>query len=111
MTVAEWQQLAPDEAARELLRRAQALPEAQRQAAIVSLPSAAELEARFAAAPSDTPLAGVPDFLKDWFDVAGEATLGGSTFLREVRPAPATNSPRWRVLRVAGVVPAGQSHR
>ena len=72
MTFAEWQQLAPDEAARELLRRAQALPEAQRRAAIVRLPSAAELEARLAAAPSDTPLAGVPYFLKDLFDVAGE---------------------------------------
>ena len=110
MTFAEWQQLAPDEAARELLRRAQALPEAQRRAAIVRLPSAAELEARFAAAPSDTPLAGVPYFLKDLFDVAGEPTLAGSTFLPEVRPAPATNSALVTALRAAGVVLAGKTH-
>lgn len=110
MTFAEWQQLAPDEAARELLRRAQALPEAQRRAAIVRLPSAAELEARFAAAPSDTPLAGVPYFLKDLFDVAGEPTLAGSTFLPEVRPAPATNSALVTALRAAGAVLAGKTH-
>jgi aspartyl-tRNA(Asn)/glutamyl-tRNA(Gln) amidotransferase subunit A len=110
MTFAEWQQLAPDDAARELLRRVQALPQAQRRAAIVSLPSAAELEARFAAAPSGAPLAGVPYFLKDLFDVAGEPTLAGSTFLPEVRPVPATDSMVVRALRAAGAVFAGKSH-
>jgi aspartyl-tRNA(Asn)/glutamyl-tRNA(Gln) amidotransferase subunit A len=110
MTFAEWQQLAPDEAARELLRRAQALPKAQRRAAIVRLPSATELEARFAAAPSGTPLAGVPYFLKDLFDVAGEPTLAGSTFLPEVRPTPATDSVLVTALRTAGAVLAGKTH-
>src|SRR5438046_5629551 len=108
MTFAEWQQLAPDEAARELLRRAQALPEAQRRAAIVRLPSAAELEARFAAAPSDTPLAGVPYFLKDLFDVAGEPALAGSTFLAEVRALPAPTGALVTELRAAGVLYDGK---
>lgn len=110
MTFAEWQQLAPDEAARELLRRAQALPQSQRRAAVVRLPSTVELEARFAAAASGTPLAGVPYFLKDLFDVAGEPTLAGSTFLPEVRPTPATDSALVTALRAAGAVLAGKTH-
>src|SRR4029453_4186346 len=110
MTFIEWQQLAPDEAARELLRRAQALPKAQQQAAIVRLPSAAEPEARSPSAPSGTPLAGVPYFLKDLFDVAGEPTLAGSTFLPEVRPTPATDSVLVTALRSVGAVLAGKTH-
>jgi hypothetical protein len=39
MTFADWQQLTPAAAARELLRRAQSLPDAQRRAAIARLPS------------------------------------------------------------------------
>jgi len=110
MTFAEWQQLAPDQAARELLRRAQALPTPQRQATIVRLPSVAELETRFTAAPHGSPLAGVPYFLKDLFDVAGEPTLAGSTFLTQVRSAPTTDSALVTTLRAAGAVLAGKAH-
>src|SRR4029453_9560892 len=110
MTFIEWQQLAPDEAARELLRRAQALPKAQQQAAIVRLPSAAELEDRFAAAPSGTPLAGAPYFLKELFDVAAQPTPARAPLRAEVRPTPAPGRLVVASVRSAGGVFAGKTH-
>ena len=72
------------------------------------LPPEAELAARFAAAPKGLPLSGVPFFVKDLFDVAGEPTRAGATFLTEVRPAPARDSAIVGALRAAGAVLVGQ---
>lgn len=110
MTFADWQRLAPADASRELLRRAQSLLAAQRRAAIARLPSTTELTERFATAPRGSALAGVPYFLKDLFDVRGEPTLAGSTFLSEVRPTPAADCTLVETLRTAGAVLAGKAH-
>jgi len=110
MNFHDWQALKPAAAARELRRRALALPPEQQRATMVRLPPAAELTDRFAAAPRGAPLAGVPYFLKDLFDVAGEPTLAGSTFLPEVRPTPAHDGALVTALRTAGAVLAGKAH-
>lgn len=55
MTFSDWQQLSPREAAREMLRRVYALPEAQRRATVASLPDEDTLTTRFAAAPRTSP--------------------------------------------------------
>ncbi len=113
MTFDDWQRLSPGEAAREMLRRVAALPDAQRRAAIATLPDETTLTARFAAAPRTSPpslLGGVPYFLKDLFDVAGEPTLAGSSFLPEVRPAPAQDSALVRALHDAGAAYGGKAH-
>ncbi len=110
VTFGEWQQLAPEAAAREIRRRAEShLPAGQRKAVIAVLPDEAALAASFAAAPSGSPLRGVPYFLKDLFDVAGLPTFAGSSFLPEVRPAPAGNSAIVRDLGAAGAVMAGKT--
>ncbi len=113
MTFDDWQQLSPGEATREMLQRVAALPDAQRRAAIATLPDENTLTARFAAVPRTSPpslLGGVPYFLKDLFDVAGEPTFAGSAFLPEMRPAPAQDSAIVRALRDAGAVLGGKSH-
>ncbi len=110
MNFSDWQALQPAAAARELRRRALALPAGQQRAAIVRLPAVAELTERFAASPRGTPLAGVPYFLKDLYDVAGEPTLAGSTFLPEIRPPPARDGAIVGALRAAGAVLAGKAH-
>ena len=89
MTISEWQSLGPAAAAREVHRRAAALPPAQQRAVLASLRSEADLAAALAARHTG-PLAGVPYLLKDLFDLAGQPTFAGSTFLPEVRPAPAS---------------------
>jgi aspartyl-tRNA(Asn)/glutamyl-tRNA(Gln) amidotransferase subunit A len=110
VTFGEWQQLAPEAAAREIRRRAEAhLPGAQRKAAIAVLPDEAKLAAAFAAAPPGSPLRGVPYFLKDLFDVAGLPTFAGSSFLSEVRPSPGRDSTIVRDLGAAGAVMAGKT--
>lgn len=110
MNFSDWQALAPAAAAAELRRRALTLPAAQQRAAMVRLPSTAELNALFEAAPAATPLAGVPCFIKDLFDVAGEPMLAGSTFLPEVRPGPTRDGSMVAALKAAGAVPAGRAH-
>jgi amidase/aspartyl-tRNA(Asn)/glutamyl-tRNA(Gln) amidotransferase subunit A len=113
MTFDDWQRLSPGAAAHEMLRRVAALPDTQRRAAIATLPDETILTARFAAVPRSSPpslLGGVPYFLKDLFDVAGEPTLAGSLFLPEVRPAPARESALVRGLRDAGAVLGGKAH-
>jgi amidase/aspartyl-tRNA(Asn)/glutamyl-tRNA(Gln) amidotransferase subunit A len=107
MNFPDWQRLPPAAAARELRQRAHRLPVTQQRAAMVRLPSAAELTERFAAARPGAPLAGVPYFLKDLFDVAGEPTRAGSTFLPEVRPA--AESSLVKALGAAGAVLAGKA--
>ncbi|HZZ58517.1 MAG TPA: amidase family protein [Opitutaceae bacterium] len=109
---AAWQALAPAAAAGELIARVEALPEAVRRPALPSLPPREELERRFAAAPARAPLRGVPVLVKDLFDLAGEPTRAGSTFLPEVQPARAhpEDGAFCRDLRAAGAVLAGKTH-
>jgi len=111
MTFAEWQQLAPEAAAREVRRRAQAhLSAPQLRAAVAVLLDEPKLAESFASAPAGSPLRGVPYFLKDLYDVAGMPTFAGSSFLPEVRPAPDTDALVVRELRAAGAVLAGKTH-
>jgi aspartyl-tRNA(Asn)/glutamyl-tRNA(Gln) amidotransferase subunit A len=107
---AEWQGLAPEAAAREVLRRAsERLSPAQRRAAIASLAGEEALALSLAAAPAAAPLRGVPYLLKDLFDVAGQPTFAGSTFLPKVRPAPTADGALVRDLRAAGAALAGKT--
>jgi aspartyl-tRNA(Asn)/glutamyl-tRNA(Gln) amidotransferase subunit A len=111
MTFGEWQQLAPEAAAREVRRRAEAhLSAGQRRAVVAALFDEAALAAGFAAAPKGSPLRGVPYLLKDLFDVAGLPTRAGSSFLPEVRPNPGQESRIVRDLRESGAVLAGKTH-
>jgi amidase/aspartyl-tRNA(Asn)/glutamyl-tRNA(Gln) amidotransferase subunit A len=48
--------------------------------------------------------------LKDLFDAEGMPTFAGSSFLPEVRPAPASSSRIVRELAAAGAVLAGKTH-
>lgn len=113
MTVREWQQLAPEAAAREVHTRVRTrLSPAQQRAAIAWLADEPRLSAEFAAAPHDVdhPLGGIPFFAKDLFDLGGVPTFAGSTFLPEVRPTPASDGAFVRAVRHAGLVAAGKTH-
>ncbi len=111
MTFGEWQKLAPDAAAREIRRRAEAfLTAEQRRAALAVLPDESALAAAFAASRPGSPLHGVPYLLKDLFDVAGLPTLAGSSFLPEVRAKPEGDSMIVRALGAAGAVMVGKTH-
>ena len=111
MTFREWQTLSPAEAARELHARVRSrLVPAQQRAVIAQLPGERELVARFAAAPEKAPLARVPYFAKDLFDVGGVPTFAGSTFLPEVRPTPAKDGAMVHAMKLAGAVLAGKTH-
>jgi amidase/aspartyl-tRNA(Asn)/glutamyl-tRNA(Gln) amidotransferase subunit A len=111
VTFGEWQQLTPEAAARETRRRIEAyLSPAQRKAALAYVPDEQALAAAFADAIPGSPLRGVPYFLKDLFDVAGMATLAGSSFLAEIRPKPIRNSAIVGALGAAGAVMAGKTH-
>lgn len=112
MTFSDWQQLEPARAAREVVQRVRnLLPRSQQRAAVAWLRSEAELAAEFAAAPRAAgPLAGVPFFAKDLFPVGGQPMLAGSTFLPDVRPAPAADGFAVAALRHGGAVLAGTSH-
>ena len=110
MSFAEWQHLGPQAAAGELNRRIGSLlsPE-QRLAAVAALLAPEALGEAFASAPRG-PLHGVPYLLKDLFDARGMATLGGSSFLGEVRPVPSLDSRIVRDLAASGAVLAGKTH-
>ncbi len=111
MNLGEWQQLDPEAAAREVLRRVEThLAPAQRHSSVAALRDEKALAAAFAAASASGPLRGVPYMLKDLFDVAGMPTRAGSSFLPEVRPAPAEDSRIVRDLGAAGAVLAGKTH-
>lgn len=110
MTFADWHELAPEAAARTVLARVAAMSSAQRRAVIASLPEAAQLTTRFAAADRQAPLGAIPYFTKDLFDVAGEPTRAGSTFLPEVRSTPAHDSALGQGLTALGAVLAGKTH-
>ncbi len=111
MIFLDWRQLSPAAAARkvhELVRTR--LSSSQQRAVIASLVSEPELADRFARAPRNAPLAGLPYFAKDLFDVAGTPTLAGSVFLPEVRATPEGDSALIAALRAAGGVLAGKTH-
>ena len=110
MTFVDWQQLAPEEAARRIRDRVASLPDAQRRAIFATIPTDGELTAQFAGAKPGGVLRGVPYLLKDVFDVAGQPTLAGSTFLPEVRPTSSRDSALVQTLRAAGAVLAGKTH-
>jgi amidase/aspartyl-tRNA(Asn)/glutamyl-tRNA(Gln) amidotransferase subunit A len=102
--------LTPEDAARELHTRVQTrlVPEQQR-AAIAHLLPEAVLAERLSAAKAG-PLARVPFFVKDLFDLAGVPTLAGSTFLSEMRSTPANDGALVRTLGAEGAVAAGKTH-
>lgn len=113
MTVSEWQALRPDAAAHEVrLRATTRLSTEQQRAALAWLADEQRLSQEFATAlrDADHPLGGVPVFAKDLFDLAGVPTQAGSTFLSEVRPAPANDSAIIRAARHSGLVLAGKTH-
>jgi aspartyl-tRNA(Asn)/glutamyl-tRNA(Gln) amidotransferase subunit A len=110
MTFSEWQQLAPEAAAREFYKRIEAhLSPAQRRSVIAALVDEAALAEAFRSAPAGSLLRGVPYLLKDIFDVAGMPTFAGSSFLPEVRPTPDHDSQIVGELRAAGAVLAGKT--
>lgn len=111
MTFREWQELSPETAARELLRRfAENLPPGQRRSAIASISPLESLIERFAKAPADGALRGVPFLVKDLFDIVGLPTFAGSLFLPEVRPAPPTDSAIVRDFTYEGAICVGKTH-
>ena len=110
MTFRDWQDLAPEKAAREVHARVRnSFAKARQRAAIALLASKEELIARFKAAPRGTPMGGVPFFAKDIFDFAGTPTMAGTTFLHEVRPTPQHDGAFARTLRAAGAVFVGKT--
>lgn len=110
MTFAEWQELSPTAAAREVHERVRTrLSPAQQRAAIAQLVPETELAASFSAA-KDAPLARLPYFAKDLFDAAGVPTFAGTTFLPEVRPTRAEDGAFIKAMRAAGAVLAGKAH-
>jgi len=114
LSVADWQALAhrdPAGAAREVHRRVTTLlPPAQQRACLAAVVDETPLAAAFAAVRADAPLAGVPYFLKDLFDLVGYPTRAGSSFLADVRPAPVRDAALVQALRAAGAVCAGKTH-
>lgn len=113
MTFTDWQQLAPEAAAREVHTRAHArLSDAQRRAVFALLRPERELTEAFARAQEGAPslLRGVPWVAKDLFDVAGWPTYAGSTFLPEVRGMPTHDSHSVAAIHRTGAVLAGKTH-
>lgn len=110
MTFADWHDLPPAAAARRVYQRLAALPAAQQRACVAVLPAEPVLAERFAAADRRAPLGGIPYFLKDLADVAGEPTRAGSAFLPEVRPPADRDAELVQRFRAAGAVLAGKSH-
>lgn len=110
MTFAAWQELAPAAAARRVREAFLRLPPSQRRATVAAMPEEQALADRFAGANRSAPLGGVPYFAKDLYDVAGEPTGAGSTFLATARPLPTQDSALVARLRELGAVLAGKAH-
>lgn len=114
MNLAAWQDLAhrdPAEAAATLLHRLHALPTAQQRATVAWHPDPRDLAASFerqAAHPG--PLSGAPYFAKDLFPVRGVPQHAGSSFLADIKPAPAQDSALVTDLAGCGAVLAGTAH-
>lgn len=109
MTLQEWQQLAPEVAAREVHQRIETrLRPGQRRAAVAALHPEAQLAQALSVPRGRGPINGVPYFAKDLFDTAEWPTLAGSTFLPEVRPSRGDGA--WvAALRQRGAVLAGKA--
>lgn len=60
-------------------------------------------------ASAPAPLAGITVSIKDLFDIAGQATAAGSTFLRKAPPAK-QDAPVVQRLRKAGLIPIGRTN-
>jgi len=110
MTFDDWRELTPAAAARRVREACLRLPPAQQRATVAAMADEGTLLERFAGANRAAPLAAVPYFAKDLYDVAGEPTRAGSTFLPEVRPLPVQDSALIARLRELGAVLAGKSH-
>ncbi len=123
MSFADWRDMTPARAARELHARVAALPGKLRSAAIAWLRPETKLEReleRWNGLPSSRServegnalhlLRGVPYALKDLFDLAGVPTRAGSSFLPEVRPTPAHDCNLVTKMRSLGAVAAAKTH-
>ncbi|WP_237023424.1 amidase [Lacunisphaera limnophila] len=112
MPFAGWQALGAVGAARELQARVAALPDPLRRAAVAWLRPEGELVEQLAtvAPAADRPLAGMPYFLKDLFDLTGVPTRAGSTFLDQLRPLPSHDCQLAQRLGELGAGCAGKSH-
>jgi len=107
---AGWQAMAPAQAASEIHARAAALPAPLRSAALAWLRPELEMAAKLEAAPTGTPLRGVPYLLKDLFDLASVPTRAGSAFLAKIRATPTHDSRIVSVLGERGAACAGKTH-
>jgi aspartyl-tRNA(Asn)/glutamyl-tRNA(Gln) amidotransferase subunit A len=125
LTFSDWRELAPNDVAREVHERANALPPGQREAVFALLACEGEIAGRLEAGSPDpvdgtgrsrlhlpeTPLlAGLPFVVKDVFDAADWPTKAGSTFLEKVRAVPAVDGALVARLRAEGAVLAGKAH-
>lgn len=109
MAFGAWRELEPSAAAREIHQRVAGLPAPLRSAALAWLKPESALTEELSSAPPGAPLAGIPYFLKDLFDVAGVPTHAGSSFLGTARPVTG-DCEIVRRLRTAGAALAGKTH-
>ncbi len=109
MSILEWQQLSPADAAATLHRRVRSLSSAQQRAVVAGLLDETKLAARLERA-ADGPLRGVPVLVKDLFDLAGFPTFAGSTFLPEVRPTPDRDGAFVAHVHATGAACVGKTH-
>jgi len=109
LSLAAWQSLSPDAAAREIHARVAALPDRLRRAALAWAKPEAEI-VREQAPVTEAPLRGVPYLLKDLFDLTGVPTRAGSRFLDRVRPTPPIDSRIVQRFGELGAVCAGKTH-
>jgi amidase/aspartyl-tRNA(Asn)/glutamyl-tRNA(Gln) amidotransferase subunit A len=110
MTFAQWQELAPAAAAREIHQRVRSrLSSVQQRAVVAFLRPESEIAADFAGAAPGSPLGRIPFFAKDLFDVGGVPTFGGSAFLPEVRLTRAADGAFVKATKATGAVLAGKT--
>jgi aspartyl-tRNA(Asn)/glutamyl-tRNA(Gln) amidotransferase subunit A len=110
LTFSDWRELAPNDVAREVHGRANALPPGQREAVFALLACEEEIAGRLARSTTKSELAGLPFVVKDVFDAADWPTKAGSTFLEKVRAVPAVDGALVARLRAEGAVLAGKAH-
>jgi aspartyl-tRNA(Asn)/glutamyl-tRNA(Gln) amidotransferase subunit A len=111
MNFTAWQQLTPTQAAHEIHERVRTRLAADQQRAVIAhLASEEEIAGRLQRARPGAPLAGVPFFAKDLFDVAGLPTFAGSTFLPEVRATRGVDGAFVHALGETGAALAGKTH-
>lgn len=108
-SIADWQRLAPVERLQRLQARSGAIGAGVRRAVLAATPDPDRLLAQLAA-PGSGPLAGVPYFAKDLFDVAGYPTTASSRILAGLRPGPHADAAIISALGAAGAVMAGKTH-